>query len=68
MIELTTKSSGRIGVLAKAGQELKTPFVLHYTKVSVNRHACIAFLAGELMTENSIDKGRKYSAHHARGV
>lgn len=36
IVELTTQNCGRIGRLVKHGQELKTPLVLHYTKVSVS--------------------------------
>lgn len=35
-VETVTKNSGRIGCLTiKADHEFKTPFVLHYTKVTI---------------------------------
>lgn len=40
IIEFTTKNSGRIGCLIKNGNEIKTPLVLHYTKVSQFGFGC----------------------------
>lgn len=36
VVDLATKQSGRIGILAKADFELKTPLVLHYTRVKLS--------------------------------
>lgn len=35
-LEMVSKQSGRIGMLSKSDVEIKTPFVLHYTKVNIS--------------------------------
>lgn len=77
VIDLVSKHSGRIGTLTKADIDIKTPLILHYTKVSQSLPTYPAHYIWSLWFNWSIPltylllvlcAGRQCSAYKQRGI